>query len=204
MKLLVSQRSFLYEKYNENRDCIDQRMISWVLKLGYYPVLVPNNLFVKKNFLNLRKFIKEINPKGLILTGGEDIGTNIERDKTELFMINEFFRKKKAILGICRGMQIIGKYFNKGLKKSKLKTSKNYKIFNNKNDKNIPKKAKCFFNYSLRNCPNEFDIIAQDGIGTIWAIENKKSKCEAWMWHPERKIQFDKTLIKRTKKLFSK
>ena len=204
MKLLVSQRTFLL--INQDSECKidDQRIVSWVLKLGYYPVLVPNNLLDKKNFLNLRRFIKETNPKGLILTGGEDIGKNIKRDKTELFMINEFFNKRKPVLGICRGMQILGKYFNQGLKKSELKTSKDYKIFNNKNLKNIPKKAKCFFNYSLKNCPKKFDIIARDEIGTIWAIENRKSKCEAWMWHPERKMKFEKTLIKRAKKLFSK
>ena len=51
------------------------------------------------------------------------------------------------------------------------------------------------FNYSLKNCPKKFDIIARDEIGTIWAIENRKSKCEAWMWHPERKMKFEKTLI---------
>ena len=104
MKLLVSQRTFLYEKYNENRDCIDQRIVSWVLKLGYYPVLVPNNLLDKKNFLNLRRFIKETNPKGLILTGGEDIG-----EITGEFGFNKYSLKFRCIIIILSlGSVILG------------------------------------------------------------------------------------------------
>ena len=48
MKLLVSQRMYYHDKYKENRDTIDHRLISWINKINCYPILVPNNLIEKK------------------------------------------------------------------------------------------------------------------------------------------------------------
>ena len=66
-----------------------------------------------------RDYIKKID--GLILTGGEDISpqlyeaqpelglgpTKLSRDISEAQLFNEAIQENKAILGICRGLQII-------------------------------------------------------------------------------------------------
>ena len=45
----VSQRIDFYFKRNEIRDALDQRIIQFLLKAGYLPVPVPNNLLEKKS-----------------------------------------------------------------------------------------------------------------------------------------------------------
>lgn len=68
------------------------------------------------------------NPDGLILCGGDDIcpqfyneeNTNckkidIFRDKYEFELLKSFIARKKAVLGICRGLQIINVFFGGSL-----------------------------------------------------------------------------------------
>ena len=66
----------------------------------------------------LNTFLTELNLKGLVLTGGEDIGKNKNRDQTEVNLLNWALKNSLPILGICRGMQLIAKY-----KKVKLERS---------------------------------------------------------------------------------
>ena len=115
--IFITQRITPIKSYGEMRDSIDQNMIKWVIELNMNPILVPNNLISKKGELN--KFIKNNKPYGLILTGGDDIGKFLIRDKTENYLLNFFISKNKPIFGICRGMQIINKKFNGNLFKQK-------------------------------------------------------------------------------------
>ena len=61
-------RDDYFSKINEKRDCIDQRLNQWVVKLGLTPMLVPNlktkNFFFEKNNLDIA---------GIIISGGNDI-----------------------------------------------------------------------------------------------------------------------------------
>ena len=56
-KIVITQRFEKIGKFNEFRDNIDSNLPSLFQKLGYTPILVPNNLN------NLNKFIKQISPK---------------------------------------------------------------------------------------------------------------------------------------------
>ena len=112
MKILITQRTLNIKKYKETRDSIDRRLIEWISNLSLTPVLVPNNLITKnKNYKNLKKFILEIKPKGIIFSGGESIGKYSLRDETEIYLIKYFIKKKYPIFGLCRGMQLISHYF---------------------------------------------------------------------------------------------
>ena len=59
----------------------------------------------------------EIKLSGIVLSGGDDIGKYALRDKSEILLIKYSLKKKIPIFGICRGMQIISKYFKINLKK---------------------------------------------------------------------------------------
>lgn len=89
--------------------------IDMLLKSNSIPILIPCSY--NRGLLN--EYVKMCD--GLILTGGNDINpvrygkradehTGIiqdYRDDEEIFLFNNFFKMKKPILGICRGMEII-------------------------------------------------------------------------------------------------
>jgi len=44
----------------------------------------------------------------LLVVGGKDIGVDLDRDEYENNLIEEFRKARKPIIGICRGMQLLG------------------------------------------------------------------------------------------------
>lgn len=206
MKILISCRSYYQTSYNEQRDCIDQRLIEWVIFLGFEPIIIPNVFGQKKNLQQLKNFLKSINPSGLILSGGEDFGINKKRDFLEKNLLNYFLKKKKPILGICRGFQLVCKNFGSKLIKANEKVRKVYNIqINDKLKKKIIKTS-CYFNFSIDRIPNNFDLVGFNQIKKIspWMIRSKDNLCECWMIHPEREKKFNFILAKRAKNFFLK
>jgi putative glutamine amidotransferase len=48
---------------------------------------------------------------GLVLSGGEDVGKTSPRDRTEAQLLESFLRRRRPVLGICRGFQYIQRHF---------------------------------------------------------------------------------------------
>ena len=70
-------------EYNETRDSVDQRLISWVSEIGFNPIILPNSLAGidrKLNQLKLDKWMSSLKINGIILSGGN----NIEMLKKEI------------------------------------------------------------------------------------------------------------------------
>ena len=90
MKVIaVSQRVEKIAKYNEFRDQVDNRLNFFVIKAGYLPVPIPNFIGCDKpKDLGLLNWLKNINPDGIILSGGDDFGVNRFRDKMKLELLN--------------------------------------------------------------------------------------------------------------------
>lgn len=204
MNVLISCRSYYFKNYKENRDCIDQKLIEWVLKLGLNPILLPNVLGKRENRIKLNSFLRKTKASALILSGGEDFGLNKERDFLEEFILKKFIKEKKPILGICRGLQTICKYFGSKIIRSDTKLKKKYKIKIVESNHIHTLQAKCFFNNTINKIPSDFNLIAYNELSkkTPWIISKKNGLCEGWMIHPEREKKFNLYLLKRAKKLF--
>ena len=78
-KIIVTQRLSYNNKTKEKRDSIDIKLIELLLKSNIYPIPIPNSLN-SLDHKHLIKFLKTINPNGLLLTGGENFGVNKSRD----------------------------------------------------------------------------------------------------------------------------
>ncbi len=204
MKIIaISQRVQKIKKYKELRDQIDSRLIEFVIKSGFFPIPIPN--FKKKNkadLISLIKWLNLINPSGIVLSGGDDIGKFKYRDQNELNMIDWSIKKKIPIFGICRGMQIIGHWAKVKLKKINNHVSRRHLI--------IPEVSKyperyvnSFHNLALSRCPKNFKIVYKSKDGAIESIENKKKKIFGCMWHPEREKKFNKKDISNFKFFFN-
>ena len=111
--VLFTQRVEIVERYNERRDCIDQRIVEFLRCCGYLPVPVSNNKFLLYDMVD---FIK---PSGIILTGGNSLvkygGNAPERDETDKKLIEIAIEQNIPLYGFCRGMQSILDYFGNSL-----------------------------------------------------------------------------------------
>ena len=60
---------------------------------------------------NASCFFKDWGLTGLILTGGEDVGSVPERDAAEWSLVRTALREGLPVLGVCRGMQVLQCFF---------------------------------------------------------------------------------------------
>ncbi len=197
----VSQRVDFLSNRSEYRDGLDQRLIAFIKLSGFLPVPVPNKLILssdrdkrKKELLN---WVKGLDLSAFVLSGGNDVSDNKERDDNENWLLDYAEDKKLPVLGICRGMQILG-VRNGGLLKSIDHHSNSLHEIKGK----ISGSVNSFHKFSFEQLPNDFNLLAKAKDGCIEAIEHKKMPWEGWMWHPERFETFRKSDVERLKYIF--
>ncbi len=199
MKIIGVSQRLEFSKHGELRSQIDTNLLNFISKCGYIPIPIPYYNLPKKNSLKkLTIWLNCIRPSGIVLSGGSDIGEYKLRDNSEKLLIKHSLRIGIPIFGICRGMQIIGSYFNVKLKTVKKHINILHTIYSNK--KKI--KVNSFHKYSLKNCPKDFSIEFKSLDGNIESIKSNNKKIYACMWHPERYKKFKKTDIINFKRLF--
>lgn len=198
-KVIVSQRVDQITDRNEVRDAVDQKLIIWLLECNLMPFPVPNVLCANQNKKKmLNSWIDTISADGVILSGGNDIGKCTERDLTESVLIDYARRENKPLLGICRGMQMIGHNAEVKIIPVKGHVRKYHNIFGE-----ISGNVNSYHNSALEECPEEYRITAKSEDGIIEAIAHKSMNWEGWMWHPERENSFKEKDKERLRNLFN-
>jgi len=188
-RIAISLRIVSAENYKEDRDAISHDWISFLEKIDVCPILVPNFL------LDTKLFLENLKIDGIILSGGDNIGDNVRRDKTEKELIEFGINKKIPIFGVCRGMQVINQYFG-----GSVKTLENRKHVGQSHLVNIIHKKFDFLNknnFKVNSFHN--NIIKKENLGKdlqSFAIVNEDETIEGFlhkdlpiigvMWHPER------------------
>ena len=186
----ITTRIVNAQGYEEKRDALSHDWVKFLEIENIIPILIPNNLS------NIPVFLEEVNLDGIILSGGDNIGDDKDRDNTEKQIIEFGISKKMPIFGVCRGMQVLNKFF-KG------------KITNDKNDQHVGKSHQIFisdkkvsdFLTQNKMIVNSFhqNIISVENVGEsliAFAIDKKDNTVEGFthkelpitgvMWHPER------------------
>lgn len=190
MKIVaISQRVDILQDRNEVRDSLDQRLVEFISNSGYLAVPVPNNLEPNaKGFHGISPldlWLEKIRPSAIILSGGNDLGQYISRDKTEKKLLNWAIVKNIPLLGICRGMQMIAHYYGVGLHLTNGHIGVRHKIFGD-----MSRDVNSFHRYAVDTCPVGFIVLARDANNEIEAIRHLSKPIEGWMWHPERDDDF--------------
>mgnify|MGYP001220875488 CR=1 FL=1 len=191
LRIGISLRIDKIQSYNENRDAISQEWTTLLEKCDITPILIPNSL------KNIKNFLQELEIKGIILSGGDNIGEFPERDRTENELIEYSLKNELPILGVCRGMQILNKFFGGGVIKNEsnnhVKLNHKITILNSKFKKvfdNSKMEVNSYHNNIIRKSElnNDSDIFAIDERdNTIEGFFHLKYPIFGVMWHPERK-----------------
>lgn len=201
MKLIIiNPKILLNKKRGEINDVIDQALIKWLQSNSFNPIVL-SNLTIKQSKKKLNYLLRRLNPKGIVLSGGNEVQKKSIRYLMQSFLINYSKINKIPLLGICQGMQMLGIKYGSKLIKVKNHVKKKHKLLNFSNE-TFPAYSNSFHDFSLKNCPKNFIITTKSIDGNIESIKHKFLPCEGWMWHPERDAKVDQINNFRIKKLF--
>lgn len=195
----VTQRVDVIADRGERRDCLDQQMVRFLLDAGFLAVPVPNSMVVSESEPSgsLQDWISGLNPTGIVLSGGNDLGSIPERDHTESQLLQWASEEKVPVLGICRGMQMMGAWAGGSLKSVVGHVRTQHDL-----QGEISGLANSFHNYAFADCPPGFSVLSRSEDNEIEAIWHENLPWEGWMWHPERVEIFMERDIQRLSELF--
>ncbi len=193
-------------KWRENRDSLSEDWTNYLSEnfIDYKFIPLPNN---PKSII---KLVSNIKIDGLILSNGNDWGSCEARDKTELQLINWCREYNLPVLGICRGFQVINKYFGGEIKKDLAKhtnishagTIHSVKIINpEKFPNNIQDEliVNSFHNEGIieEDLANDLIPFAKSN-NVVEGFFHKTENILGIQWHPERSkmnLNFNKNLF---------
>lgn len=175
----------------ETRDAIDQRLVEFVKLAGGAPVVIPNNSLVALDLA------ARLNPQGLLLSGGNDIGQCPERDETERRLLRHFADSKKPVFGICRGLQFM--LVESGAELVPVKNHvRTRHLIHGLNGRSL-REVNSYHNYGCMKAPKGWTLLAHTQDGCMEWAEGPNG-CQGIMWHPERENPFveqDIELVRR-------
>ncbi len=163
-----------------------------IREIGVYSIVKPNNISFE--------VLKEINPKGIILSGGPDSITKIRKIR----MTVDIKKLEIPILGICYGMQYIADIYGGKVSKSTtreyghsiFKIIKTSKIFPKRI---VGKQIDVWMSHSdkVTKVPNNFKVTGKSTNSNISSFSLEDKNIYALQFHPEvTNTQYGKNIIK--------
>ena len=186
--ILITQKVFI-DKHNQ---------INWSLENNWFKFFSQKKVnLIPLNFnANNKKKLLALNPKGLILSGGNDLydviklKENLIRDKYENKLLKLAIKNRIPILAVCRGFQFVAKFFK----------CKVFKIMNHVRSTHVLKinnqnfgfkikilKINSYHNYAISQLPKHFNLIVRCSDNSIEIAKSNKYKILSFMFHPERR-----------------
>jgi gamma-glutamyl-gamma-aminobutyrate hydrolase PuuD len=173
-RVIESAHGDVYESTPSNLSSI-------LIEFGYLPVSLSNNFPTEEMIL---RALEVVSPKLIVLTGGENIGLNTNRDRTEGYLLDYALANSDVkVLGICRGMQFIAHKFGSTLSKIENHIGVSHPVFDKSR---YLGEVNSFHSHQVLNLPAFFEITSTAEDGSIESFKHRVLPWFACMWHPER------------------
>jgi N5-(cytidine 5'-diphosphoramidyl)-L-glutamine hydrolase len=205
-KIAITQRLVENTLYKETREALDVNYARLISEAGCLPIVLP----YKVSFV---EYFQELNISGVLLTGGNDLNSvnpgplSHQRDKFEKELISYAIDDNIPIFGICRGMQVIAEYFGSTFKRVSGQVNTHHALKPSHDSLYLKQldtigTVNSFHNFSVDSLGDELKVSAM-GSDIIKAIEHKKYRILAQMWHSERELNFNKQEVMLIKDFFN-
>jgi N5-(cytidine 5'-diphosphoramidyl)-L-glutamine hydrolase len=194
MKIGPTQRVDKVSGRNERRDTLDQTWAQLLLQSGFVPIPLPN----QPNYA--RQFVEALGLSGVILTGGNDLADLPEatdsapqRDAFERELLEICSDRRMPVMGVCRGMQMIVRYFGGTLMRLEDHVGKPHPIIPRASSMpTLPRaEVNSFHGFGIRSegLPADLAVAGVAPDGTVEAVVHRSLPMWAVMWHPERPVR---------------
>ncbi len=175
--LLISQRVVVDPHHGERRDALDQRWSVFLAACGYMGVGLPNHP------QNAAAFVETLDPAGVLLTGGGDLGETPERDASEEIAVAWALAHRRPVYGVCRGFQFLLQRAG-----AKLERIQGHVAVRHALDDGTD--VNSFHDWGTTQTPTGWTATARAPDGTLEAASANAGACAGQMWHPERESPF--------------
>ncbi|UFS72435.1 gamma-glutamyl-gamma-aminobutyrate hydrolase family protein [Geomonas sp. RF6] len=190
-KIALTQRLVEVAEYPETRDALDLRWGPLCHELGVLPVILPTGY----DFL---PYFEKIGIDGVVLTGGNDLSCcsgsplSARRDDFEKRLLACAIERGVPVVGICRGMQLIGDYFGASLQRVAGHTG------GARHGLTVDEESRyggllrelgpvnSYHSYALTDVPEPLLVVARSEDGVVEAVQHRELPVFGQMWHSER------------------
>ncbi len=195
-------RAVMAETYPEPRDAL---ALDWAKYMNF---VLPDTLWMPVPNLgeDIVGFVEAWQLDGLILSGGNDIGENSLRDRTEQLLLEYCIENAKPVLGVCRGLQLLQTSLGGKLELCEqpehVATQHEVTIIEDPSGTSWTgdRRVNSFHRYGVRvsDLQSSLQALATTRDGWVEAALLENCKVLGLMWHPEREAQYsleDKAVI---------
>ena len=187
--------------HGEQRDCL---ALDWAIYMA--------NVCPEANWMALPnigeaiiEYVQQWNLDGFIFSGGNDLGSVPQRDKTETSLLDHAFRAGLPIFGVCRGLQLLHQHAGGSLVRCQSQThvGQSHPIHLRADllEFEAPGQVtvNSFHNWAVpaRTLASSLELVAASSDGCVEAVRHRAAPIAAVQWHPERKAENLQTTLDR-------
>ena len=184
----------------ETFESLDVRMVQFISALNF--IACPLSAYCT----HPTEILREIDIGGLVLSGGNDLGSNCHRDNFEKELIRSAERMGIPIIGVCRGMQMLCNNQGVRLKLTSGHVGSRHQI-SSIDELMDGRTVNSFHNYCLigedLNRAGISIVATSKADCCVEAVADLSKNWMGIMWHPEREKPFHDNDIKLFQRHFS-
>lgn len=193
-KILITPRITVYEKYNEIQASLD-------LEWGKFATACNLLLIPVQYTIPAKEYIHEIEPDGIILSGGNDLYSfdpspqNEIRELYELELIRLASNWNIPLIGVCKGGQLLAKHFGSQIEKISGHVIPKHIVLPTPAadaDWKLIKEVNSYHNFGIKKLGASLKCLLEAEDGTCEAFHHDSLNFSGILWHPERYPEFRK------------